>query len=291
METRIQNPQIPQIAQSQLNAAKRIQDQSNGMVRISGPAISAIIGFMESMESIFSGVLNLYFLVKPIMEQLAEVTNAMTVSINEQFKLNSLTYEDLEAFKKQLETIVNNQDLVSEVMDAAHSMYENLEEEEKQRFVEIDKNTEEEIRELETMIGLNVATDKIPISYLAIVFILISLIFSSAEPVEAKGIENKKTVESNSPLKLTDLATNLSSTAIYDVLKVGLTTVVCYIRNKASKNSKKVSKLEVNQIIHIIDEQRYYYKTTYYNEKEEVEEGYVAKRNVKVIEIIKEKQD
>lgn len=79
------------------------------------------------------------------------------------------------------------------------------------------------------------------------------------------------------------------SSWISDNLCKGLTKVSCYIKNGFSKKSKKVFKIDVNQEIYIIGEERYYYNIIYHNEMGEPKEGYIPKRNVKIIENLKQK--
>ena len=60
--------------------------------------------------------------------------------------------------------------------------------------------------------------------------------------------------------------------------------VVSNVKELPEKGAKIIGQIHENIEAIIIENTNYYYKVTYTNEKGETKEGYVAKRNLKIVE-------
>ncbi|MEI3521727.1 MAG: hypothetical protein V8Q40_12050 [Anaerosacchariphilus sp.] len=80
----------------------------------------------------------------------------------------------------------------------------------------------------------------------------------------------------------------------YLVEKIGIpvtTYVVSNVKELPEKGAKIVGQIQENIEAIIVENTNYYYKITFTDENGETKEGYVAKRNLKIVENKKEEND
>ena len=278
-----------------------MQGRLNDIYKVKSSNISAMASVIEKMGPMISSMSAFNENIKPIVERQMEINNLIKTSsipisafqqlAAQQDVLKTITARSISAYSKEFEIIKENQTLFANVAASLSSMYEELDIEGKRHFEELDKSqSKEEVKELETIVGTDKTTKKVPISYLIFMFFVILQLVSFGKPEEVREVEGQNIVEVNPSPILIDATKSICYALIYDILKIGYAKLKCYIKNDTTKNSKNIIKIDVNQEIYIIDEEKYYYKTIYHNEKGELEEGYVAKRNIKLVENLKEKE-
>lgn len=278
-----------------------MQDRLNDIYKVKDSNISAMASVIEKMGPMISSMSAFNENIKPIVEKQMEINNLIKTSsipisafqqlAAQQDVLKTITAGSISAYSKEFEIIKENQILFANVAASLSSMYEELDIEGKRHFEELDKSqSKEEVKELETIVGTDKTTKKVPISYLIFMFFVILQLVSFGKPEEVREVEGQNIVEANPSPILIDATKSICYALMYDILKIGYAKLKCYIKNDTTKDSKNVVKIDLNQEIYIIDEEKYYYKTIYHNEKGELEEGYVAKRNIKLVESLKEKE-
>lgn len=297
----VKRVKIPNWSKGELAAIKSMQSGLKDIYKIKDSNVSAMASVIEKMEPMISSMSAFNENIKPILERQMEINNlikATSIPISafqqlaaQQDVLKAITAGSINAYSKEIEIIKENQALVAGVVASLSSIYKELDIEEKRHFEELDKfQSEEEIKELETIVGTDKTTKKAPMSYLIFMIFIILQLVSFGKPEEVREVEGQNIVEANPSPILIDATKSICYALMYDVLKKGYAKLKCYIKNDTTKDSKNIVKLDINQEIYIVDEERYYYKTIYHNEKGELEEGYVAKRNIKLVESLKEKQ-
>lgn len=297
----VKRVKIPNWSKSELAAIKSMQGRLNDIYKVKSSNISAMASVIEKMGPMISSMSAFNENIKPIVERQMEINNLIKTSsipisafqqlAAQQDVLKTITARSISAYSKEFEIIKENQTLFANVAASLSSMYEELDIEGKRHFEELDKSqSKEEVKELETIVGTDKTTKKVPISYLIFMFFVILQLVSFGKPEEVREVEGQNIVEVNPSPILIDATKSICYALIYDILKIGYAKLKCYIKNDTTKNSKNIIKIDVNQEIYIIDEEKYYYKTIYHNEKGELEEGYVAKRNIKLVENLKEKE-
>lgn len=297
----VKRVKIPNWSKSELAAIKSMQSRLKDIYKIKNTNISAMASVIEKMRPTISYMSAFNENIKPILERRMEINNAIKAShipisafqqvVTQQSVLKTITAGNIRAYSKQFEIIKENQKLFANVAASLSSMYKELDIEEKRHFEELDKsNSEEEFKELEAIVGADKATKKVPTSYLIFMIFIILQLVSFGKPEEVREVEGQNIVEANPSPIFIDATKSICYALMYDVLKKGYAKLKCYIKNGTTKDSRNIVKIDINQEIYIIDEEKYYYKTIYHNEKGELEEGYVAKRNIKLIENLKEKE-
>lgn len=291
---------IPKMAEEQLKIIQRMQKQIDGIQKLSNSNIVATMGVIEKMEPILGSISNFNECIKPIIDRQSVIkdtilassipTSALYELAIRQDILKSITAGNVYNLKSNLDVILENQTILAEAAVAASSMYARLDDIEKRHFKELDKSqTEEDIKEIEVIVGKETISKKIPYSYLLFVFFVILALVQFNESDEIIDIKSIDTVKTKLSPAIVDRIDGVIDSAVYDILKKGVIISACYLWNKISKNSKRVLKIDANQEIYIIGEERYYYKTIYHDEKGDLKEGYIAKRNVKIIENLRQK--
>ena len=297
----VKRVKIPNWSKSELEAIKSMQSRLNDIYKIKSSNISAMESVIKKMEPMISNMSAFNENIKPIVEKQMEINNLIKTSsipisafqqlAAQQDVLKTITARSISAYSKEFEIIKENQTLFANVAASLSSMYEELDIEGKRHFEELDKSqSKEEVKELETIVGTDKTTKKVPISYLIFMFFVILQLVSFGKPEEVREVEVQNIVEANPSPILIDATKSICYALIYDILKKGYAKLKCYIKNGTTKDSKNIIKIDINQEIYIVDEEKYYYKTIYHNEKGELEEGYVAKRNIKLIENLKDKE-
>lgn len=288
-------------SKSELAAIKSMQGKLNDIYKIKSSNISAMASVIEKMEPMISSMSTFNENIKPIVERQMEINNLIKTSsipisafqqlAAQQDVLKTITAGSISAYSKEFEIIKENQILFANVAASLSSMYKELDIEEKRHFEELEKShSEEEFKEFEAIVGANKTTKKVPTSYLIFMIFIILQLVSFGKPEEVREVEGQNIVEANPSPMLIDATKSICYALMYDILKIGYAKLKCYIKNNTTKDSRNIVKIDVNQEIYIIDEEKYYYKTIYHNENGELEEGYVAKRNIKLIENLKEKK-
>lgn len=297
----VKRVKIPNWSKSELAAIKSMQGRLNDIYKVKSSSISAMASVIEKMGPMISSMSAFNENIKPIVERQVEIINLIKTSsipisafqqlAAQQDVLKTITSGSISAYSKEFEIIKENQTLFANVAASLSSMYKELDIEDKRHFEELDKSqSKEEVKELETIVGADETTKKVPISYLIFMFFVILQLVSFGKSEEVREVEGQNIVEADPSPILIDATKSICYALIYDILKIGYAKLKCYIKNDTTKNSKNIIKIDVNQEIYIIDEEKYYYKTIYHNEKGELEEGYVAKRNIKLIENLKDKE-
>ena len=291
---------IPNWSKSELAGIKSMQNGLNNIYKIKDSNISAMASVIEKMGPTISSISAFNENIKPILERRMEINNMIKASsipisafqqfVTQQNVLKTITAGSISTYSKQFEIIKENQALFADVAASLSSVYKELDIEDKRRFEELDKSqSKEEVKEFEAIVGTDKTTKKVPISYLIFMFFIILQLVSFSKAEDAKKVEGQNIVEYNPSPIFIDATKSICYTMIYEVLKIGYVKLKCYIKNGTTKDSKNIVKIDINQEIYIVGESRYYYKTIYHNEKGELEEGYVAKRNIKLLENLKEK--
>ncbi len=289
---------IPKMAEEQLRIIQRMQNQLDGIQQLSNSNVVATMGVIEKMEPMLESISNFNEYIKPIIDRQSEIkdtilassipTSALYELAIRQDILKSITAGNVNNLKNNLNIIRENQTLLAEAAAASFSMYAKLDDIEKRHFEELDKlQSEEDIKEIEVIVGKETISKKIPYSYLLFVFFVILALVQFSESDEIIDIKSIDTVKTKLSPAIVDRIDGVIESAVYDILKIGIIKSACYLWNKISKKSKRVLKIDVNQKIYIVGEEKYYYKTIYHNEKGDLKEGYIAKRNVKIIENLK----
>lgn len=297
----VKRVKIPNWSKRELAAIKSMQGRLNDIYKVKVSKIPAMGSVIEKMGPMIPSMSAFNENIKPIVERQKEINNLIKTSsipisafqqlAAQQDVLKTITSGSISAYSKKFEIIKENQTLFANVAASLSSMYKELDIEEKRHFEELDKSqSKEEVKELETIVGTDKTTKKVPISYFIFMFFVILQLVSFGKPEEVREVEGQNIVEANPSPILIDATKSICYALMYDILKIGYAKLKCYIKNDATKDSKNVVKIDLNQEIYIIDEEKYYYKTIYHNEKGELEEGYVAKRNIKLVENLKEKE-
>ncbi|MDU1022884.1 MAG: hypothetical protein E7A44_03090 [Peptoniphilus harei] len=294
----VKRVKIPNWSKSELAAIKSMQDRLNDIYKVKDSNISAMASVIEKMGPMISSMSAFNENIKPIVEKQMEINNLIKTSsipisafqqlAAQQDVLKTITARSISAYSKEFEIIKENQALFSDVAASLSSVYKELAIEDKQRFEELDKSqSKEEVKEFEAIVGTDKTTKKVPISYLIFMFFIILQLVSFGKPEEVREVESQNIVEANPSPIYKGLITSIVFDFVYDILKIGYVKFKCYIKNGTTKDSKNIVKIDINQEIYIVGEDRYYYKTIYHNEKGEIEEGFVAKRNIKLVERLK----
>ncbi|MDU7114175.1 MAG: hypothetical protein E6315_01035 [Peptoniphilus harei] len=289
---------IPKMAEEQLRIIQGMQKQIDDIQKLSNSNIVATMGVIEKMEPMLGSISSFNEYIKPIIDRQSEIKDTIlassipTSALHElairQDILKSITAGNVYNLKSNLDVMRKNQTLLEEVAAASSSMYAKLDNIEKRHFEELDKlQPEEDIKELEEIVGTDDVRNKTPLSFLICVFFMI-LIFVSSGGVQKLEDNQDESTDKNPLYAIAEsVGIGVLSSWISNNLCKGLTKVSCYIKNGFSKKSKKVFKIDVNQEIYIIGEERYYYNIIYHNEMGELKEGYIPKRNVRKIENLK----
>lgn len=237
----VKRVKIPNWSKSELAAIKSMQSGLKDIYKIKDSNISAMASVIEKMEPMISSMSAFKENIKPIVERQMEINNlikasSIPISALQQFAtqqdvLKTIIAASISAYSKQFEIIKENQILFASVAASLSSMYKELDIEEKRRFEEMDKSqSEEEVKELDAMVGTDKTARKVPISYLIIMFFIILQLVSFGKFEESREVEGKNIVEYNPSPAFVDATKSICYALIYDILKIGYAKLKCYIK-------------------------------------------------------------